>query len=134
MKKILLNAVLLSIIFVGACKKDSSAPTPNPTDLATKILGKWNFISEKEEGNGVNKTTYYTQSFKEFTSQGKLIETTFFANLNKTDIYTKDYTILTATTFTGTGGGIYTIVSIDDHNLVYYLEDFGVKYTMTLTK
>jgi hypothetical protein len=119
MKKILLTAVLLSIIFVEACKKDSSAPTPNQTALATKILGKWKFDKQTNESNGQVNTYPFTNDYKEFQPNGKLITTSYNAQTNETSILETSYTIKDEVTFTF-GDVDRTVTTIDDHNLVFY--------------
>ena len=136
MKKILLTAVLLSIIFLGACKKDKSAPTPNPTDLEQKLAGKWNLISTLSNNNGNVITVTYTNCYQEFISNGKqFVETTYDPVTLQTTVTNRTYTIIDQTTFQLSGPSTRFIDQIDQNNLKYHINiTNGYTITFTLTK
>ncbi len=120
MKKIVYALVLLLGVSVAGCIKDSPNPTPTPTGLAQKILGKWKMDKQVTETNGQPPiTTTFTNDFREFQTGGKMILTTYNPQTNQTITNEGTYTIKNESTI-NFGDVDRTVTTIDDHTLIFY--------------
>lgn len=115
MKKLLIVALLLGGLSIGACKKDKQVPT------SEKLIGKWTFVKYTEKFNEEPEETHPmpANTFFEFKADKNLVKTdeNGVENVTQWEFLADGKLHLADKPLED-----YTITQIGAHNLIYSTE------------